>query len=146
MRHPHLTDDDPDYVAIYSACALWALLFAVLTPSTLDLGVLRIVNVALMAVTCASSISCLYGVITHDRLGPERLALWGVMAGFVVYAITQLVLAFAVYIPAGNTDRVALSVYALLPVLFLNRRRRFLVKRRRAVTVVREMHEKRTRS
>lgn len=146
MRHPHLTDDDPDYVAIYSACALWALLFAVLTPSTLDQPGLRLVNVALMAVTCASSLSCLYGVLSHDRLGPERLALWGVMAGFVVYAVTQLVLALFVYLPAGNTDRVALSVYALLPVLFLNRRRRFLVKRRRAVTVVREMHEKRASS
>lgn len=140
----HLVDDDPDYLVIYGLCTLWAILFAVFTPANLNLPALRLANAALMTVAGGSAVVCLYGVWTHDRLGPERLALWGVIAGFAAYALVQIPLAI-VYVAAGNTDRVPLVVLAMLPVAFLNRRRRYLKHRREQVSAIAKIHEGRRR-
>lgn len=140
----HLVDDDPDYLVIYSLCTLWAVLFAVFTPANLNVPLLRVTIAALMTIAGGSAAVCLYGVWTHDRLGPERLALWGVIAGFAAYALIQVPLA-VVYVAAGNTDRVALVVLATLPVAFLNRRRRYLKHRREQVSAIAEIHKERRR-
>lgn len=140
----HLVDDEPDYLVIYGLCTAWAILFAVFTPANLNVPLLRVTIAALMTIAGGSAVVCLYGVWTHDRLGPERLALWGVIAGFAAYALIQVPLA-VVYVAAGNTDRVALVVLATLPVAFLNRRRRYLKHRREQVSAIAEIHKERRR-
>jgi hypothetical protein len=136
-----LTDDDPDYLLIYAACALWSLLFGVFTPSVLgDLAPVQIGVDLLMFLAGASALGCLYGVWSGDKLGLERTALLGCIIGFGAYAITQVPLTI-VYLVSGNTDRLHLAVLAWLPVLFLNRRRRFLGRRRAQVSALAHLRD-----
>lgn len=140
-RRRCLTGDDPDYLLIYATCALWSLLLGTLTPSAMStVPTVQTIISVLMMVSGAASVVCVYGVYTGDKLGLERTALLGVLVGLLAYAITQLPLAI-VYLLAGNHDRVALAVFAWLPVLFLNRRRRFLNRRREQVSALAHLHD-----
>lgn len=122
--------DDLDYTVIYGCTALWGLLYLTFLPETqhavLYAPVAAIVGVAVTV----GALLALLGVRRHDNLLLELLGVWVLITGPLAYLITIIVLA-VLYALQGNTDRLALVFYVALPVLFFNKRRRFLTRRAR---------------
>lgn len=126
-----LTDrasEAPDLAVIYSTLSAWALLLACFPPKAMHSVVLGPVIILLDVVTLAGALIALTGVLRRDNLVLEQLGVRLAIAGPLGYALLELVLA-VVGALQGNTDRFALVAYALLPALYLNKRRRFLAFR-----------------
>lgn len=123
--------EQKDYLFIYSWGALWALVYAVATP-TATITVFSTTLVWLWTgVTALGAGLGVFGLVTRDNLLFERFGVNLLMIGPLAYALTQLGLAIFGAI-TGDLDpqgRIHLIFFALWPYLFLNKRRRQLKAR-----------------
>lgn len=127
---PNRSPDDVDYAAIYSTTLLWAVLLIVFLPAPVRAVIIGPVVTLLGVAVAVGAAIALLGVIRRDNLVLEHLGLCLLIVGPTAYAAVQLVLG-VLYVMHGNTERIGTVVYALVPALFFNKRRRFLARRAR---------------
>lgn len=123
--------EQKDYLFIYSWGALWALVYAVATPS----ATITVFSTTLVwlwtGVTALGAGLGVFGLVTRDNLLVERFGVNLLMIGPMAYSLTQLGLAiFGLITGVGDPGaRIHLIFFALWPYLFLNKRRRQLKAR-----------------